>query len=267
MRANQPLWVGRRQAVGYEQQGSSFQGATDAFDVGTFPLELRPLGATLGATLGPAGPGPGLSDQAGPHPCSVCARRAGRHRGPPGRRQADRIVGSADRGGKSPGRPRLHRHDRGGQGGARRLHPGHGDDRRSGDHAGAVQRRALRYPARLRADLADQRCGDRAGRQQRVAVQVGRRCDRGGENEARRDRGRLARSGHRQPGRHRVAGPQYRHQIPARAVQGQCACGERHRRRGDSARHAGEFLRRPPAQHRPRPRARRGERGAIAIVS
>src|SRR5262249_48097779 len=68
-----------------------------------------------------------------------CARRHHRHRLAHRRRQAHRSLGPAGRGGEQARRQWLHRDDRGGQGGARRLHAHHGDGRGRRDQSGHVQ--------------------------------------------------------------------------------------------------------------------------------
>ena len=71
--------------------------------------------------------GADLSGQADPYPGSLCAGRHRRYRGAHHRRQADGSLGPAGGGREQARRQRLHRHDGGRQGAARRLHAGHRD--------------------------------------------------------------------------------------------------------------------------------------------
>ena len=122
---------------------------------------------------------------------------------------------------RRPPRRRFdHRHRRGRQEPARRLHAAADVERAHGERV-ADPEQAVPADARLRADRADQFVRPRAGRAQRTSGVDAARADRRGEGQARRDDLRIVGSGNAVPhGRRAVQGDGGRVD-PAHPVQGQ----------------------------------------------
>ena len=129
-------------------------------------------------------------------------------------------LGQSDRGRQPRRRRRHHRHPRGGEGRARRLHHPARLYRHARDRPEPLRQCRLRPAQGFRADRPDRHRAEHAGGAPLDAGAVGRRADRLCQGQSRQGQLRLGRHRHGQPRLRRIFRHRRRHEARAHSLQG-----------------------------------------------